>query len=127
MSDKDKRNIFNHEGFDYVGVRMPELHTKATWLPYFERLALVVWLYVVCTVLQNQLDMPADRLGRLLIASLWVVVTLWGMGYALKRAGNRIAVSYQERVYRRRITFALGTIGAIIWIVAVHVLLNMAY
>lgn len=118
-----RRGLFEHEAFEHVAVRVPEVNVKTTWLPYFERLVLVVWLFAFCLGLQALLEMPVSRLGRMVVASLWVWLVLLGMGQALRRSRHKIAVDYQSRVRRRRLTFVLATVGAVVWILMLYVAL----
>ena len=130
MSDQppqhsEKRGIFSNESLNYVGVRVPEITTHPTWLPYFERLALVIWLYVAAFVLQETLDMSGNRMVRLIIASVPIPIVLRGMGIALKRAGNKVAVGPLERTRRRQKAFFFGTLVSISWVVLMYILWNL--
>lgn len=130
MSDQppdnsQRRSIFSDESLNYVGVRIPELTTHPTWLPYFERLVLVIWLYIVAFALQAALDMPTGRMTRLIIASIPVPIVLRGMGIALKRADYRVAVGPIERTHRRRKTFFVGTLVTTIWVLLMFILWNL--
>ncbi|NDJ86757.1 MAG: hypothetical protein GYB66_12795 [Chloroflexi bacterium] len=124
-SEEPRRGgVIDPAAYNHVMVRMRDLNARATWLPYFERLLLVGWLLVFCLAMQSIIDMPFNGLGQLITAGLWIWVVLLGMGVALRRAGGRIAVTYRERVRRRRITFVVGSLGAVFWILFVKLAMS---
>jgi len=123
--NSERRGIFSNESLNYVGVRIPELTIRPTWLPYFERLMLVIWLYVAAFGLQAALDMPVDRMTRLIIASVPIPIVLRGMGVALKRSGYKVAVGPIETARRRRKTFFFSTLVTGIWVLLMYILWNI--
>ena len=120
-----QRGIFSNESLNYVGVRIPELTIRPTWLPYFERLALVIWLYVVAFGLQAAFDMSVNRMTRLIIASVPIPIVLRGMGIALKRSDYKVAVGPLERTRRRQKTFFFSTLITVFWVLLMVILWNL--
>lgn len=117
MADnKYPKTVFDHEAFDYVGVKIKEPSTKPTWLGFYERMGVVVWLYVVGFVWMSLIDTPFGRFGQLVTATTGIGLSLIGMGIALRLSKYRSAVTYQERMRRRWRTVIASTVGMIVWV-----------
>lgn len=118
---KDRPTVFDDPAFSYRGgVRLREVQIKPSWLPYWERMLLVLWLLVVAFVLQNWLDVSLSRFQRAIIAVIGAWGALIGMGIARRRTANREAIRYHERVRRRRVTVFASTVGVIMWVLVVY-------
>ena len=124
MTEPDQHGLFDHPAFDYKGgVRLNEPSIAPSWLPYYERMALVAWLYGVGMIAQAIMMMPFGNFTRLLVASLGVWWALLGMGVALRRANYHLAVTYAERTRRRRWTVLSTTLGMLVWVGVVYLVL----
>jgi hypothetical protein len=113
--DKYPKTVFDHEAFDYVGVKMKEPSVKPKWLGFYERIGVIVWLYVVGFIWMDLIEIPFGRFGQLMTSTLGVVLCFAGMGIALRMSNSRPAVTYQERIRRRWWTIIISSIAMIMW------------
>jgi hypothetical protein len=91
--------------------QLSEAVLKTTWLPYFERFILVIWLLLFTLLFQeHMLHISATGLERIIIVFLGVWVSLIVMGIALRRSDYHEPVGYQARMRRRMSTFLATTL-----------------
>lgn len=122
--DRNK-SFFDHQGFDYKGgVRLREFHANPTWLPYWERLALVLWLAIYGAALQSIIRMPLSVFQRFVVFSFGIWFALLGMGMALRRADHRPAIGYMASQRRRRLTIIFTTLGMTAWIFLIYLVVR---
>ncbi|MCI0710422.1 MAG: hypothetical protein L0154_09700 [Chloroflexi bacterium] len=118
--DKYPKTVFDHEAFDYVGVKLNEPSAKPTWLGFYEKIGVVIWLYVAGFVWMRLIDVPFGRFGQLMTATTGIGLVFVGMGIALRLNNYRPAVTYQERTRRRWRTIIAGTVVMIVWATLIY-------
>jgi hypothetical protein len=95
--------------------QLSESVLKTTWLPYFERFLLVIWLFFFTLLFQeHMLHISATGLERVIIALLGIWISLIVMGIALRRSGYHEPVGYQARMRRRISTFLATTLWMVL-------------
>lgn len=105
--------------------RLSESVLKTTWLPYFERFLLVIWLILFTLLFQEHvLHIQATGLERVIIVFIGICVSLIIMGIALRRSGYHEPVGYLARMRRRISTFLATTLWMVLLSIGFDVVMS---